>query len=86
MTAAFATTTSVLETDGNAALPIVEKIRRGRLGALAALRAKLGDSGNVVSIFEGDLPRRADSPVFHTCRKSKENKLPTLMLTNPIAA
>lgn len=86
MTAFNATTTTVLESEGCEDLPIVEKVRRGRLAALAALRAVTADSGNVVSIFDGALPKRADRPVFHTCRKASENKLPPLMLTNPIAA
>jgi hypothetical protein len=80
------TATTVLETEGCTDTPIVEKVRRGRLAALAALRARAVDSGNVVSIFECEIPKRRDGPVFHTCRKSSENKLPPLLLTNPIAA
>ncbi|MEC7760423.1 MAG: hypothetical protein VX874_00765 [Pseudomonadota bacterium] len=86
MTVFTASATAVLETDGRPDLPIIEKVRRGRLAALAALRARTADSANVVSLFEGELPRRADRPVFHTCRKPNENKLPPLLLTNPIAA
>ena len=73
--------TDTLLTSGAEDLPIIERVRRGRLAALAALRARTAASGNVVSIFETAIPTRAAEPMFHSCRRPAP-----LLLTNPIAA
>lgn len=86
MTHQMSAHTALLETAGADDMPIIDKLRRGRLAALAALRARTAPSENVVPMFETEMPRRAARPVFHTCRKSAPEKLPPLLLTNPIAA
>jgi hypothetical protein len=70
---------------------IIDKIRKGRLTALAAHRAKFSDAENVVSIFDREVAIRAATPVFHTSRVRQEErqekaKLAPLLLLNPIAA
>lgn len=63
-----------------------DKVRRGRLAALASLRAKAARSENVVSIFDNVLPVRETVPVFRSRRAAPPKHLPRLLLTNPVAA
>ena len=71
---------------------IIDKVRRGRLAALAAHKAKFAESENVVSIFDREMAVRAATPVFHSRRtamnerKAAREELGVLVLTNPIAA
>ncbi len=72
-------------------MSIIDKVRKGRLTALAAHRAKFSNADNVVSIFDRETAVRAATPVFHTSRMRQEDrqekaKLPPLLLLNPIAA
>ncbi|MAM61973.1 hypothetical protein [Maritimibacter sp. UBA3975] len=76
-------TTETLTTTGSEDLPIIDKARRGRLAALARLRARSAVAGNVVSMFDNTIPRRTAVPVFQSCRG---RKYAPLLLTNPIAA
>lgn len=77
--------------------PIIDKIRRGRLTALAAHRAKFAGSENVVSIFDREMAIRAATPVFCSKRSRQDTaeiaefaaptaKPEPYLLTNPIAA
>lgn len=67
-------------------LPIVEKIRRGRLAALAALRARTADARNVVSIFDTGLEPRVSEPVFHSIRQGAPQRPSRLLLTTRVPA
>ncbi|MBV7407588.1 hypothetical protein [Maritimibacter sp. DP1N21-5] len=65
---------------------LADKVRRGRLAALASLRAKAAASQNVVSIFDNVLPLREAVPVFHSRRVKRTRPMSRLLLTNPTAA
>ncbi|MBV7377387.1 hypothetical protein [Maritimibacter dapengensis] len=69
-------------TDG----PIIEKIRRGRLAALAALRARTAQTENVVSIFDTAIETRISEPVFRSRRSGSGPRPSKLLLTRPILA
>lgn len=78
--------TNVTQITDNNDTAIIDRVRRGRIAALAGLRAKTARTANVVSIFENTIQLRAPEPVFHSKRAVEQAKLPKLLLTNPIAA
>jgi hypothetical protein len=56
---------------------IIDRIRRGRLAALAVLPARRP---------AGDREDQSARPTFHTCRQPEPGQWPVLILTNPVAA
>lgn len=67
-------------------MPIIDKIRRGRLAALAALRARTAQSGNVVSIFDTAIETREVEPVFRSQRAGQHHRSSRVLLTKAIPA
>lgn len=61
---------------------ISDKIRRGRLTALATLRARHAAARNVVSIFENTIETRVAEPVFHSRRATNAPRRSKLLLKN----
>ena len=86
MTLSALHTTDFALTDEIQFISLADKVRRGRLAALASLRAKAARAENVVSIFDNVLPVRETVPVFHSRRAPAPKHLPRLLLTNPVAA